>query len=964
MTNQKMSGTKLFTNKLFTEKLITEKTDMNRYIILTLVILITACSTENDNTQGSLQPTSITGTAISAQDNKPRFALIIGNGNYQNVPSLHHPINDANDIATALNNLGFDVTLKLNANYKTLKNAARHFGQRLQNGGIGLFYFSGYSLQIDNRNYLLPLQADIKTDMDIEFESLDTRFVLRQMQENNSEGANLIILEASRDNPYNNINNLKKGLAEMNSQGFLIAYPVAPNTVSSENNETLNSLYTKHLLTALREKAFMGVFDIFAEMTKQVKTETNGAQVPWHSDLLTQRFCFGKCGESLAAVSQQLPENESTADVSPGEEAVSPLDTSPIATPTALKDDLVRFALVIGNGDYQNAPLANPVNDAKDMAKALKDLGFEVTLVLNANKRTLKKAVRDFGQSLANSNIGLFYYSGHNLPFNNRNYLLPLQADIKNESDIEFEGLEADYILQQMEKNPHYGGNIVILDACRGNLKNGVAEMNNPPGFLIAYANAPGSACDGKSNEHNSIYTKHLLTALREKAFLNAIDLLTDVTRLVELETNGARVPWHSDTLAQPVCFGVCSEPLPKKPNVSALLRECKRHFGANRLTSGKGGTALSCYQEVLEKDPVNAKALAGLRKIEARYVTWAKSALDKGQLDKAKRYLASLRQVNPNSQKLAEFEARLDPSSQPSTVTFQQVQPPGNTFASSKLFRDNLLDGSLGPEMVRIPAGRFRMGDIQGTGNGDEQPVRWVSVKGFAMGHYEITFAEYDHFAKATGRYKKPKNEDSGQVKPKDEDSSQAKPKVEDSSQAKPKVEDTGRYPDDEGWGRANRPVINVSWEDATAYTQWLSQQTGRHYRLPTEAEWEYTARAGTTTEYWWGNEIGSKRANCAGSGSQWSDEKTAPVGSFAPNPFGVYDTTGNVWEWLCSAYESQYRGAEQRCAAQNDTRIRSLRGGSWLFHPKLCRTTLRNASRLDKTYNNVGFRVVIADN
>jgi formylglycine-generating enzyme required for sulfatase activity len=946
---------------------------MNRSIILTLVILITACSTENDDTQGSLQPTSTTGTAISAEYTKPRFALIIGNGNYQNVPSLLHPVNDANDMATALNKLGFEVTLKLNANYKTIKTAARDFGQRLQNGSIGLFYFSGYGLQFDNRNYLLPLQADIKTDMDIEFESLDARFVLRQMQENNSEGANLIILEASRENPYNNINNLKPGLTEMNNQGFLIAYPTAPNSVSSENSETLNSLYTKHLLTALREKAFMGVFELFAEMTTQVKTETNGAQVPWHSDLLTQRFCFGKCGEPLAAISQPLPENDSTADLSAGEEGVSLLDTSPIAIPTAPQDDLERFALVIGNGDYQNAPLAHSVNDAKDMAKVLEDLGFEVSLLLNTNKRTLKKAVRDFGQSLANSDIGLFYYSGHNLPFNNRNYLVPLQADIKTESDIEFEGLEADYILEQMEKNHRDGGNLIILDACQDNLKNGVAEINNPPGFLIAYANAPGWACDGKSNARNSIYTKHLLTALREKAFLNATDLLPEVTRRVELETNGAQVPWHSDTLAQPVCFGVCSEPRPKKPDVSALLRDCKRHFEANRLTSGKGGTALSCYQAVLEKDPVNAKALAGLRKIEARYVTWATSALDKGKIDKAKRYLASLRQVNPNSQKLAEFEARLNPSSQPSSITLPQVQAPSNRFASTKIFRDNLPDGSLGPEMVRIPAGRFRMGDIQNSGNGDEQPVHWVSVKGFAMGRYEITFAEYDHFAKATGRYKKPKDEDTGRDKPKDEDtsqdnpkdedSSQAKSKDEDSSQAKPKDQDTGRYPNDEGWGRTNRPVINVSWEDATAYAQWLSQQTGRHYRLPTEAEWEYTARAGTTTEYWWGNEIGSKRANCAGSGTQWSDEKTAPVGSFAPNPFGVYDTTGNVWEWLCSAYESQYRGAEQRCAAQNDTRIRVLRGGSWLFHPKLCRTALRNASRLDKTYNNVGFRVVIAD-
>ncbi|MEN8221031.1 MAG: SUMF1/EgtB/PvdO family nonheme iron enzyme [Pseudomonadota bacterium] len=137
---------------------------------------------------------------------------------------------------------------------------------------------------------------------------------------------------------------------------------------------------------------------------------------------------------------------------------------------------------------------------------------------------------------------------------------------------------------------------------------------------------------------------------------------------------------------------------------------------------------------------------------------------------------------------------------------------------ANKKVFRDRLKDGSLGPEMVWIPAGTFRMGDIQGGGHDNEKPVHQVSVSRFAIGKYEVTFAEYDKFAQATGRKK----------------------------------------PNDRGWGRGNRPVINVSWHDATAYAEWLSQQTGQKYRLPTEAEWEYAARAGTTTKYWWGNQMG----------------------------------------------------------------------------------------------------------
>jgi len=201
--------------------------------------------------------------------------------------------------------------------------------------------------------------------------------------------------------------------------------------------------------------------------------------------------------------------------------------------------------------------------------------------------------------------------------------------------------------------------------------------------------------------------------------------------------------------------------------------------------------------------------------------------------------------------------------------------------------------DSRSGPEMVWISAGRFRMGDIQGTGRDNEQPVHEVSVERFAMGRYPVTFAEYDQFAQATGREK----------------------------------------PDDEGWGRDNQPVINVSWYDAVAYTEWLSVQTGLQYRLPTEAQWEYAARAGTDTDYWWGNEIGKTRANCYESGSQWSGKQTSPVGSFEPNPFGLYDTVGNVWEWTCSEYEDKYRGKELRCfqKSPSKSKLLHLRGGSW---------------------------------
>jgi len=245
---------------------------------------------------------------------------------------------------------------------------------------------------------------------------------------------------------------------------------------------------------------------------------------------------------------------------------------------------------------------------------------------------------------------------------------------------------------------------------------------------------------------------------------------------------------------------------------------------------------------------------------------------------------------------------------------------------ANLEIFQDTLKDGGKGPKMIWIPeTDKFQMGNIRGTGSNDEKPVHEVSVKRFAIGAYQITFAEYDQFAKATKREKPI---------------------------------------DGVGWGRDNRPVIYVEWQDAVAYTKWLSQQTGHSYRLPTEAEWEYAARAGTETDYWWGNEIGKNRANCRDSGSQWSGKQTSPVGSFEPNPYGLYDTVGNVWEWCADGWHENYEGAPTDGSVWKggDESRRVLRGGSWYDHPCNCRAAVRDRDTSDDRDQDFGFRVVVA--
>ena len=162
------------------------------------------------------------------------------------------------------------------------------------------------------------------------------------------------------------------------------------------------------------------------------------------------------------------------------------------------------------------------------------------------------------------------------------------------------------------------------------------------------------------------------------------------------------------------------------------------------------------------------------------------------------------------------------------------------------------------------------------------------------------------------------------------------------------------------------------VSWDEAVEYARWLSEQTGKRYRLPTEAEWEYAARAGTETEYWWGindeywyaNKMTPRMANCDDGGSIWGGKQTSPVGSFPHNQFGLYDTAGNVWEWVEDCWHKNYEGAPTDGSAWleangGDCSQRVRRGGSWRYPPLYMRASSRHSYGTDDRSNNIGFRL-----
>lgn len=213
-----------------------------------------------------------------------------------------------------------------------------------------------------------------------------------------------------------------------------------------------------------------------------------------------------------------------------------------------------RLALVIGNGAYKTAPLRNPVNDSQDMASTLRKLGFEVIHRKNAGQESMKLAILDFGRRLRKGGIGLFYFAGHGIQVNGRNYLIPVDAKIESESDVEFDGVDAGRVLGKMEDAGN-DLNIVILDACRNNpfsrsfrsSTKGLARMDAPKGSLVAYATAPGSvAADGEGR--NGIYTKHLLEHMKDPG-LPVENIFKRVRKDVTAETRDKQVPWESSSL-------------------------------------------------------------------------------------------------------------------------------------------------------------------------------------------------------------------------------------------------------------------------------------------------------------------------------------------------------------------------------------------------------------------------------
>ncbi len=540
-----------------------------------------------------------------------------------------------------------------------------------------------------------------------------------------------------------------------------------------------------------------------------------------------------------------------------------------------------RIALVIGNGDYDSSPLRNPTNDAEDMTKILNERGFAVTSLIDSDKRTMVKAIHAFGQDLKKGGVGLFYYAGHGMQVNGRNYLIPIGAMIEVESDIEFESVDVGRVLANMA-NANNRLNMVILDACRDNpfarsfrsSAKGLAQMDAPTGTLIAYATAPGrTAADG--NERNGIYTKYLLEQAKVPG-MEISQMFKQVRAKVREETDGKQIPWEATSLEGNFYF------TPSEEKASTTISPVAENSSSATVPS-----------------PASDASNSVLRQATSAEIEMWNLIKDSKDVTDFEDFLVAF----PNGKYAALAKLKLKRKQQQRKINY------------------------VPKDFILVKTGSFQMGSK--TGYSNERPAHTVNItRPFYIADHETTVSEYQKFVEATG-YREPK---------------------------------CSSY---ENWGksgRENSPINCVSWGDAQAYIRWLNINEGAAYRLCTEAEWEYAARAGTTMKWGCGNNEACLEETNPDSESLLTNlfqKGTPAVKSKKPNAWKIYDMNGSLWEWVEDWYGPYSEESVNNPTGPESGTYRVRRGGGFTDNSSKTRSAVRDYISPDARIKDLGFRL-----
>ena len=832
-----------------------------------------------------------------------RVALVIGNASYAHAPALANPLNDAADIGAALGRLGFSVTRIENAGQLELRRGLQEFALAASASEVAVVFYAGHGIEVDQRNFLVPVDARLASDQDVEFEAVPLDLVSRAVER--ASGLRLVILDACRENPFavnmqraGATRSIGRGLARVEPSGeTLVAYAAKEGTVASDGSGR-NSPYSEALLAHLEEPG-LEVGLMFRKVRDAVLASTGGRQQPFVYGSLSSR------GVYLAAAPAPVVPAPGSSDV--GDEAASErvaaerLAAERLAVERELlfwesikdSDEPADFRAYLGlypDGEYE-ALARNRLSrlEASEGPQAGGASDVAVAPGTELRETSVPSVSAEISPETVESSLGL-----------NRSERRRIQRGL---TALGFNPGPADGLF----------GNRTRLAVRSYQEEYGIAEtgyLDAESAKRLLAATAPSDTAASTAGEGSM-----LLQPSGGDADRTSPSRVSDPTRIF-LSSGLSLSDW-------------------------VLLAQDRLESGDYRSLLVEGAGHLRKYGRIDAVESVVESAIDGLIKdIQVRDEASARSALESVRriADVAGKRVALHRIEAKAHSRLGQFEQaaaayrswlRAAPGDHPErkkmATALQMVLRGEKPIEAADSFRDC----AECPLMVVLPSGTFRMGSMPDEVErfGDEGPVHDVTIsESIAVGVHEITFSEWDACHREGGCPTRPK---------------------------------------DNGWGRENRPVVNVSWKDSQDYVRWLSNKTGERYRLLSESEWEYAARGGTATRYHWGDDPGPNRANCKRCGNRSDASKTLPVGSFPPNPFGLFDVHGNVWEWVEDCWHANYKNSPSDGSAwvvQSSCKHRMLRGGSWRVGPRSVRSAVRSSFAVRIRSDQIGFRVARA--
>ncbi|WP_144139879.1 SUMF1/EgtB/PvdO family nonheme iron enzyme [Paraburkholderia sp. BCC1884] len=568
-----------------------------------------------------------------------------------------------------------------------------------------------------------------------------------------------------------------------------------------------------------------------------------------------------------------------------------------------------RVALVIGNGAYDNqAALVreNAPRDAQSMSDALRSLGFDVIMRTNATPRQMQQAIGEFREHLRKGGIGVFYFAGHGMQVGRHTLLVPVGLDTNSPGQLARSSIDLDAVLQAMREPREQQLNLLILDSCLNNPFAAGATIDPatlPANTAVAYATAPGDfAADGI---RHGVYTNAWLSALHDDPDQMLPVLFQRIATSVHDATRGEQTPWLASTL--PPSFRIASNAATLLSSDSQmdhavelhsrgiLPKDSSEQYEITFWNSIKDSNYPADYEAYLKAYPNGRFATLAHARIDRLRAAAASSAPAPAAAAPAV-VPAPQAAAKPTSPAAATQEHAHTPPATAATNAMPSAAAPAVAVAPKPVAHAPVAGESRDcptcPVMIAVAAGAFSMGT--NTDDPSEKPVHRVTIaSSFAIGKYPVTVEQWNACVAASACQKLTPESNTNKA----------------------------------------APARDLSWDDAQQYVKWLAKTTGKPYRLPTEAEWEYADRGGTTTTYWWGDQMRKGSANCKDCGDPWHKEGPETVGSFAPNPLGLYDMNGGVWEWTADCWHNSYQGAPADGIAWDSPgcEMRVIRGGSW---------------------------------